>query len=157
MLGLSVFIASAALLIGLAIAGLVLWRLIVWIQTAPPSPDPWDGETEQRLQQPEAVCVCHHCFTPCPPSGWFCDHCGCAVGPYNNLMPYVNVFSMGEVFRNGVADKMRVNLLTVGGYLLYSLSNYLVFAPAYWYFLFKNLTRVKREGLPPPPLEATGS
>jgi hypothetical protein len=157
MLGPHDVIAPGALLIGLAMAGLALWRVIVWIKDTPLVPDPWDAEIEQGVQHPEAVCVCHRCFTPVPSFGWFCEHCGCAVGPYNNLMPYVKVFSLGEVFRNGVGDKMRASPLTIGGYLLSSMSNYLVFAPVYWYFLFRNLTRIRREEAQQPPLEVPGA
>ena len=60
-------------------------------------------------------------------------------------MPFIHIFSEGEVFRNGVADIMRATPLTIGGYLLSSLGNYLVFAPIYWFFLFKNLKRVRKE------------
>jgi hypothetical protein len=134
----------------IAIGGLVLagfWRIIVWVRNAPVRPDPWDAEFEQKMQDPDTLEFCHHCSTPQPPGAWFCEHCGSAVGPYNNLMPYVCVFSQGEVFRNGVTDKLAASPLTIVGYLLYSLGNYLVFAPIYWFFLFKNLKRLKRERL----------
>jgi predicted metal-binding membrane protein len=58
-------------------------------------------------------------------------------------MPYIQVFSEGEVLRNGVNDKLRQNALIVAGYLLVSLNFYLVFAPIYWLLLFKNLKRQK--------------
>ncbi len=58
-------------------------------------------------------------------------------------MPYVNIFSEGEVLRNGVTDKLRASPLTIIGYLIYSLGNYFIFAPIYWIFFFKNLKRLK--------------
>jgi hypothetical protein len=124
---------------GLALAA--LWKLVTWIRDAPVSPDPWDGEVENQLSAaPE---ICPHCSTPQPPTAWFCEHCGRAVGPYNNLMPYLQVFSQGEVFRNGMTDKLRASPLTIVGYLFYSSFNYLIFAPIYWFFFFKNLRRMK--------------
>jgi hypothetical protein len=54
-------------------------------------------------------------------------------------MPYLHIFSQGEVLRNGVTERIQINALTVGGYLLISLSGYVVFAPLYWFFLFRNL------------------
>jgi len=132
----------------IAIGGLVLaglWRIIAWVRNAPVKPDPWDVEFEQKMQDPDTPEVCHHCSTPQPPGAWFCSHCGRAVGPYNNLMPFINVFSEGEVFRNGATDKFCANTLTIAGFLLYSLVNYFVFAPIYWFFFFKNLQRLKRE------------
>ena len=133
------------MLVAVVVGGLAFYRLILWVRAAPTKPDPWSAELETSVQGPDAVPVCHHCFTPCPQRGWFCENCGCAVGPYNNWMPFIHIFSEGEVFRNGVADKMRATPLTIGGYLLSSLGNYLVFAPIYWFFLFKNLKRVREE------------
>ncbi len=118
-----------------------LWRLIVWVREAPVKPDPWDAGVEQKLSEPEAVEVCPHCLTQQPPTAWFCSHCGKAVGPYNNLMPFVNVFSEGEVFRNGASGQFRNRPLIVIGYLLLSLAAYSVFAPVFWFFLLSNVKR----------------
>ena len=99
-----------------------LWWLINWVREAPIKPDPWDAEVEQKLSEPEAVEVCPHCLTPQPPTAWFCKRCGKAVGPYNNLMPFLNVFSEGEVLRNGISDRFRNRPFIAAGYLLISLS-----------------------------------
>jgi hypothetical protein len=134
----------------IAIGGLVLaglWRAVVWVRTAPTKPNPWGEEIEASLQAEDATPICHRCLTPHSNEAWFCRLCGSAVGTYNNLMPYVCVFSQGEVLRNGVTDKLRASPLTIIGYLLYSLGNYFIFAPVYWFFLFKNLKRLKQEKL----------
>jgi hypothetical protein len=99
-------------------AVLSLWRLLVWIRSAPVHPDPWDEATETAVRQDDAVPVCHHCLSEVPPGQWFCEHCNCAVGPYNNWMPFVQVFSEGEVLRNGIFNRMRVGFLTIAGYAL---------------------------------------
>ena len=124
------------------------WRLIVWVRDAPTKPDPWDAEIEQKLQEPDAQEVCHHCFEPQPPTAWFCARCGSAVGPYNNLMPYVNVFSEGEVFRNGTSGRLQKRPLILIGYFLISLGSFAFLAPIYWVQLFLNLTRPPREQEP---------
>ncbi len=137
---------SEAVLGVLAITGLAIvafWRITLWIKAAPLSPDPWEADIEQALQRPDAAPVCHHCLTPVPPAQWFCETCGFAVGPYNNWMPYLRVFSEGEVLRNGVTSHVRINANTIVGYLLLSLVNYLIFAPLYWYFLLRNLRRAR--------------
>lgn len=118
-----------------------LWRLIGWIRDAPVRPDPWNAEVEQRLADPEIREVCRHCSTPQEPGAWFCENCGSAIGPYNNLMPYLNVFSEGEVFRNGVTDRFRNKPVILIGYFLISLGSYAFFAPIYWFFLLSNLKR----------------
>ena len=130
---------------GFAVGGLALfafWRLIVWVREAPVRPDPWDGEVEQKLSDPETPENCPHCSTPQKPGAWFCDYCGRAVGPYNNWMPYVQIFSEGEVFRNGVAGRFRNRPLVLTGFILISLSTYLVFAPIYLILLFYNWRRL---------------
>jgi ribosomal protein L40E len=117
--------------------------LAKWIQDAPATPDPWGRETQEAVDSPDLPEVCHHCSASNEPTAWFCGHCGSAIGPYNNLMPYVNAFSQGEVFRNGVCERMRANPLILVGYVLVSLEGYLVFAPLYWFFLARNLFRTR--------------
>jgi hypothetical protein len=151
---------------GFAVGGLVvagLWRLIAWVRDAPASPDPWDAEVEQKLSEPETPEACPHCSTPQPPTAWFCAHCGRAVGPYNNLMPYLQVFSEGEVLRNGTCDRLRKSPLILIGYFLISvnflvmgLMQWLASKPmallilagvfSYWLLILKNLRRPVANG-----------
>ena len=109
----------------------VLWRFIAWIRDAPKTPDPWDAEVEQQLQDPNAQQICHRCMTSQEPDAWFCKHCGAAVGPYNNLMPFLNVFSEGEVLRNGITHRFRNRALVVTGYVLITLGLFLSFVFEY--------------------------
>jgi hypothetical protein len=133
-----------------------LWRLIAWIREAPQTPDPWDAEVEQKLQDPEVRQICHRCLTPQEPETWFCRHCGAAVGPYNNLMPFLNVFSEGEVLRNGVGGRFRnrpfiavgYSLITLGyvlglliDYPLVTVGIFSFFALVYWVSVLRNLKR----------------
>jgi len=105
----------------LAIGGLMvvfLWRLLVWVRETPVTPDPWDAETDKKLSEPDTSQACHHCSIPLTATAWFCPHCGSAVGPYNNMMPYVHIFSEGEVYRNGMNQRFRNRPLVVTGYSL---------------------------------------
>jgi hypothetical protein len=129
---------------GLALAGLALmafWRVLVWVRDAPVTPDPWDLETEQKISEPDAQEVCPHCSTPQPPDVWFCAHCGRAVGPYNNLMPFIQVFSEGEVFRNGTSGQLPKRPLILIGYFLMTLGTFPIFAPIYLLSLLLNWNR----------------
>ena len=148
---------------GFVAGGLVLaalWRFIVWVREAPTTPNPWDAEVERELSEPEAVEICPHCLTEQSSTAWFCRGCGRAVGPYNNLMPYVQIFSEGEVFRNGTSDRLRNSPLILAGYFLLSLNfvALIIFRPfhswllslltllallSYWSSLLKNLKRSK--------------
>jgi len=136
---------------GFAVGGLVLavfWRFVVWIRDAPATPDPWDAEVEQQLSESEAVEVCPHCFTEQPPTAWFCAHCGSAVGPYNNLMPYVQIFSEGEVFRNGASGRFRNRPVILIGYFLVVLGTFPFLAPIYLLSLLLNSKRTSGEPEP---------
>ncbi|MDR3457820.1 MAG: hypothetical protein P4N60_10275 [Verrucomicrobiae bacterium] len=108
----------------LAIGGLMIglfWRFLFWVREAPTTPDPWDAETDKKLSEPETSQACHHCSTPLATTAWFCPHCGSAVGPYNNMMPYVFIFSEGEVLRNSTSRNFRTRPLIIIGYLLVAL------------------------------------
>lgn len=146
---------------GYALAGLaayLCWRLIVWVRDSPTHPDPWEAEVSQKLADPETQEICPHCSTPQPSTAWFCEHCGRAVGPYNNMMPYLQVFSEGEVLRNGTSSRLRKGLLIPLGYFLISVNfvlmglmsastspmlALLLFAGlfSYWILIFKNVFR----------------
>ena len=132
--------ALVALVI-LVMCGMAVYRLVQWIMEAPLTADPWDEETEKALNKDDAVAVCHHCLTPQNHSGWFCPECGATVGPYCNYMPYVYLFSEGEVLRAGVTERIRRNPLVTVGFVLFSLGMFSIAAPVYWFFLFKNLQR----------------
>ena len=149
--------------IGLAVLALAaLWRFFRWVREAPVRPDPWDAELEQKLSDPEAVEVCPHCLTEQPPTAWFCIGCGRAIGPYNNVMPYLQIFSEGEVFRNGTSERMRKSPIIPIGYFLISLGfvamivvrlpdfpllSLIILAGllSYWVPLLKNLNRSKED------------
>ena len=151
---------SNLLIARLAMGGLMIglfWRFLVWVREAPVTPDPWDAETDKKLSEPETSQACHHCSTPLTDTAWFCPHCGCAVGPYNNLMPYLYIFSEGEVYRNGVNQRFRNRPLIFTGYLFITILFFPVvspfFAPIYLIVLFcyfvlvvKNLLSSKPPG-----------
>ena len=133
-------------LVGLVILGicaLAIYRFVLWVVETPRTVDPWGKETEEAVNRDEAVPLCHHCFTPQEHNGWFCPECGATVGPYCNYMPYVYIFSQGEVLRAGLTERMRRSPLITIGFVLLSLGMFAIAAPIYWFFLFKNLHRSK--------------
>jgi hypothetical protein len=104
---------------------------------------PWPEELNEGVQQPDSALLCHHCFTPQQHPGWFCPECGAATGPYNNCLPYIYIFSIGEVARAGVSSKLKWSILTTAGLILFSL-NYTVFAPIYWFRMYRNWKRQRQ-------------
>ena len=154
-------IAAAAsdpelLIANLAMSGILAvlsLRLIAWVRDAPTTPDPWDAETDKKLSQLETEQTCAHCSTPQKDDAWFCPHCGNAVGPYNNMMPYLWIFSQGEVFRNGADGKVRQGPVTFIGYLLSAFACYTFLAPVYLFRYFKNLDRGENSEEPQPGIK----
>lgn len=131
-------VATLALL---ALILAALYSLARWIMQAELRSDPWGPEVDAAIHGPDALPVCHHCFTPQEDPNWFCPECGAAIGPYNNLMPYLYLFSEGEVFRSGVIGHWRPSALIIAGYVLVALVAASIFAPVYWYFLWQNVRR----------------
>lgn len=146
---------SFALLVIVAGLFVLTWRLIVWVREARNTPDPWDTEVDEALRQPEVVEVCHHCFAAQPSAAKFCAECGSAVGAYNNLLPFEYIFSMGETLRTGVVGRYRVNFVTICGFFLWSLSQYMIFAPIYWFHWIRNLAQMRNQPGAPEPNTAS--
>jgi hypothetical protein len=130
--------ALVALVI-LGMLGVAIYRLVLWLTGAKRTADPWGDEIDKALDQDDAVPLCHHCFTPQQHNGWFCPECGATVGPYSNYLPFVYIFSQGEVLRAGVTERIRRSPLIVVGLMLLSVSMFALAAPFYWFFLFKHL------------------
>ena len=63
-------------------------------------------------------------------------------------MPYVQVFSEGEVFRNGTSGRFRNRPLIMIGYFLITLGTFSFLAPIYWFSLLLNLKRPRGEPEP---------
>jgi hypothetical protein len=141
----------------LATAGIFIFiaiRTILWLAEGPRQPDPWDETVTALINEPEATRLCHRCMTPHDQAVHFCSECGAAVGDYNNLLPWVNTFSEGEVFRNGAVLPVRRSPLVIGGYLVSSFAAYAMFGGTfsilfavlvllYWFRFFKNLAAQK--------------
>ncbi len=131
-------------LLALVLLGFVaaaIYMFVIWLMDARRTPDPWGEEVTNALESDEAVEVCHHCLTPQHHNGWFCPECGATVGNYCNYLPFVYVFSQGEVLRAGVMERLRPRALIVVGYVLLSLATLAVVAPVYWFWLYRNLHR----------------
>ncbi len=132
-------------LLVMVLTALLLYRIFLAIKWAPTTPDLWSTDEDEAVQQPEAVPLCPHCLSLQEEEREFCAACGSATGLYNNLNPYLYIFSLGEVLRLGTYGRIKKNPVTVAGYLLLSVAEYNVFAPLYWYFFFRNLRNCKRK------------
>jgi len=108
-------------------------------------PDPWPHELDDAVHARDAIPVCHRCSTPCDSPVWFCPACGAAVGPYNNLMPYIRIFSIGEALRSGVGPGAHFTPFRAIAYVTLGLVEYAAFAPLYFFRLYRNYRRLKGE------------
>ena len=116
----------------------------VWRQSLD-KPTPWPEELDIAVRAPDAIPVCHRCMTPCELPVWFCPTCGTAIGPYNNILPFVRIFSIGEVLRSGVSSSARFTALTIPGYIFVGLLWGGIFAPLYYIRLVMNFFRIRKE------------
>ena len=131
-----------------AFAAAVVWRLFPWLCAKfakPLEPNPWDEDTEARLHEDEAVPLCPRCLEPDKEGVQFCRDCGFPTGPYAPWSPYLYVFVLGDLLRTGVDRPFRVRGTTVCFLLVVSFVEYAIFAPIYWFFLFRNVRRQPRE------------
>ena len=109
-------------------------------------PDPWPAELHEQIHAIDALPVCHRCFLPFEHhSGQlFCADCGAAVGPYNNLIPFIRNYSAGEVMRGGVGPEAHFSPFTVIGYLWWSSSQFMFLSVIYHIRFLRNILRKKR-------------
>jgi hypothetical protein len=127
---------GALVLFGLG--GWVAGRLfLAWFRKAV-KPDPWGAEVAAELATAAARPLCPRCLEPHAEADWFCRHCGAATGDYNNVNPYLYLFSLGEVLRRGTSEAFPRRGYTLLGFILISLAEYAVFAPVYWVMLALN-------------------
>lgn len=127
------------------IALYALWRLGQWFFGGQASPNPWDDQVEQSIQEPDATPICRRCLEPYEESARYCSHCGLPVDSLVPLSPFHQVFAIGDVLLTGTQRKFPVNYVTVTGYVLFSTVQYLVFAPLYWFWLLRNVRRIRAE------------
>lgn len=108
--------------------------------------DPWSAEDDAAAKGDDALPLCPYCLTPQEGAGWFCAKCGASVGPYNNSMPYLYIFSIGDALRSGMSDGARRSPFTAFGYAFLALAAMPVLAPVYLVRLFAKWRRYPRGG-----------
>ncbi|MDB6056256.1 MAG: hypothetical protein JWO95_100 [Verrucomicrobiales bacterium] len=127
--------------------GVCIYRLVQRFRRLIPTADPWSDDVQASVCDENAVPVCHRCFTGQEPNTLFCPKCGTAVGDYNNILPWVQVFSEGEVLRNSLFDRVRVNVLTIVGFFVFTVALGcltgigLMLMPFLWVMFVKNIVR----------------
>jgi hypothetical protein len=131
------FTIATLAVVGLGIAAAVAWWR--WFFSGPLTADPWSEQIAVQLNEPDSAPVCHRCFMEQSDCAHFCPQCGAAVGHYNNLLPFEQIFSEGEVLRYGTNLNASRRPLVVVGYVLLSFATYSIFAPVYLFFFFRKL------------------
>lgn len=100
-------------------------------------PDPWAAEDDAAARDPNAVALCTNCLFPQPPHRWFCPHCAFPTGDHVALMPYLQIFVAGEALRRGVLGPPERRVGVQVFLVLYSCTQFLVFAPVYWLWMIR--------------------
>ena len=114
-------------------------RLLKRLTSGPVSPEPWDQETAAKLDDVSTKVLCHRCLVPNEPLADFCENCGAPVGKYTNYLPFPYLFSLGHTLRVGADGEYKRSPITTLGYFLLALGEYTIFAPVYWYWLFRRM------------------
>jgi hypothetical protein len=125
----------------LVLCSCCLVKLVRWFLGQPTQSDPWSKEIAFEIAAESSIPVCHRCLTPHDPQVDFCPDCGAPVGTYTNFLPYPYLFSIGHTLRIGTNGDFKRSRLTITGFLIFSLVEYAIFAPIYWFIFLKNLSR----------------
>ena len=57
--------------------------------------------SEARFRVVPEQKLCTRCTAPVPDHFWLCPACGGATGEYVTVMPFMHIFAMGDLLRNG--------------------------------------------------------
>ena len=125
----------------IALSGYGAWSFIRWLARGSTTPDPWDESITAEISNDEATPLCHHCLAPHEASADFCPDCGAPVGSYTNWLPYPYLFSIGYALRTGTSGNFKRSPLTIVGFILFSLVEYSLLAPIYWFIFLRCLFR----------------
>lgn len=100
-------------------------------------PNPY-GTVEfiEKGEGPE-IALCLNCLAPECGHQWICAECGWPSSFYGSQMPFIDVYCMGALFRSGVDGSVELTKFRIIGLIVYSIANYHIFAPLYWYWVFQ--------------------
>jgi hypothetical protein len=120
------------------------WRVVQWLITQPRTPDPWDRQVAETIEEDDCPRVCYHCLSEHDAAAHFCPHCGVSVGVCTNLMPPLYLSSIGDVFRAGTEGTYRRSPFLTAGYFFAAFVAYALVAPlfflvpVYWFKLLRS-------------------
>jgi len=99
--------------------------------------DPWSKEVDEAVRSPEAQPVCSNCLMPQEHHFWFCRECGRPTGEYLTVMPYLQLFVVGEILQRGVVGEPERRGWVTFGFIVISVVEYAFFAPLYWFWMYR--------------------
>lgn len=135
------------------------WLFVRWLRTGPVSPDPWDAQVSNEMDDDSASALCHRCLSPHDSNVNFCMECGAPVGQYTNLLPFPYLFSVGHTLRLGTNGEFKHSPVIICFFILFSLAVsigwFLVFAPIYWFLFLRKLSEAQQPSVPESPPATT--
>ena len=63
------------------------------------------------------------------------------------LSPFHQVFAVGDILLIGTQRKFPINWVTITGFVFLSVIQYLFFAPVYWFYLMRNVRKLRAESV----------
>jgi len=109
----------------------------VWERASKTSPDPWPYEIDRAVKAKDAIPVCVNCLYPQIDRDWFCPHCGFPTGDYVAVMPYLQIFVVGEALRKGVIGPPERRIGVQAFLIVFAVAEYAFFAPVYWFWMLR--------------------
>jgi hypothetical protein len=130
--------AETTLALAAAVAVVVYFLARRFRESAVKTPvDPWPAEIDLAVRNAHSVPLCTNCLYPQTGSPWFCPHCAFPTGHFVPLMPYLQLFVMGEVFRRGVIGPPEKGFGRKAFLVVLSSGQYSLFAPLYWFWMWR--------------------
>ena len=122
-----------------AVAAAAVLGAVSWIYRVAPkkASDPCPSEVDLAVRTEDAVPVCVSCLFPQEERSWFCPNCAYPAGEYVTLMPFLQNFAIGELFRRGVVGPPENGIGRKAFFFVASIGEYNVFAPLYWFWMIR--------------------
>ena len=85
----------------------------------------------------DAQPLCLNCLEAEEGHQWICKECGWPTSFNGTQMPYIKIFCLGAFFRSGVDGSVPLTWPRITGYVFLAIMHYHIFAPLYWYRLYR--------------------
>ena len=131
---------SSNLIMPLAIIMLLVMAVCALVHREYDIRDPWDDLLEEDFwEKATPLYFCGNCGALFDDRRYFCESCGSSVGYYNNSMPFLWIFSLGDLLMYCISPGFRGGRMNIAGVYLMALGQYGPLAIFYLYRMHKQI------------------